>query len=139
MRAFCNFRLVSFVFLSGAALMAAGCNKGPQLSSVKGRVTLDGKPLPNATVTFTPEAGGRASLGRTDENGNYQLLYSATAGGALVGPMRVRISVIEEWTDAQERTFMKPDPVPAKYNEKSDLVVDVEQKANVFDFDLTTD
>jgi hypothetical protein len=87
-------------------------------------------------VVFTPEAGGRSSLGRTDETGQYTLQFSAGKEGALLGAMRVRITVSEEYQDAKDRTHLRPELVPARYNEKSELVVNVEPKANVIDFDL---
>ncbi|QDT52226.1 hypothetical protein Pan44_02350 [Caulifigura coniformis] len=123
--------------LSSLALaLLAGCDNGPVVSSVKGTVSLDGRPLPNATLVFTPEAGGRSSLGRTDDNGLYNLLFTPGKEGALVGDMRVRITVAEEYQDSRDRTHIRPEKVPAKYNEKSELVVTVEPKDNVIDFDL---
>lgn len=113
-----------------------GCDNGPLVSSVKGTVKLDGNPLPNATVVFTPEKAGRSSLGRTNEAGEYKMLFSPEKDGAIVGPMRVRITVAEEFTDSKDRSRMRPEVVPAKYNEKSELVVEVEPKDNVIDFDL---
>ncbi len=117
-------------------LLASSCSQGPAISSVRGTVTLDGKPLPNATIVFTPEAGGRSSLGRTNDKGEYTLLYTAGKDGALIGAMKVRITVAEEYQDAREKTHMRPELVPARYNEKSELVANVEPKDNVINFDL---
>lgn len=46
----------------------------PELGDVYGKVTLDGKPVPNINILFTPESG-RAAGGVTDEEGNYELKY----------------------------------------------------------------
>src|SRR5690606_911968 len=52
------------------SLLLAGCGgeSGPPTASVKGKVSLDGKPLPIGTVMFRPEKGPIAS-GVVDENG----------------------------------------------------------------------
>ncbi len=36
------------------------------LGTVSGQIRLDGQPLADATVFFSPEGGGRTSVGRTD-------------------------------------------------------------------------
>lgn len=64
------------------AACLAGCGRsGPDVQMVLGKVTLDGQPLPGATVTFTPLASGagRAAIGMTDEQGSFRL--TAVRGG----------------------------------------------------------
>lgn len=51
--------------LTAVVLFAGGCGSGvalPELGTVSGVVTLDGKPLPGVTVKFVP-ANGRTSSG----------------------------------------------------------------------------
>ena len=132
----CRGTLRHIFCLLSLSLLAVGCQKGPELGSVKGTVKLEGQPLANATITFTPEPAGRSSMGRTNDMGEYELRYTATSGGALVGPMRVRITTAGEVTDARERTTMQPELLPKRYNEDSELVVDIKPGANTFDFDL---
>jgi hypothetical protein len=41
-------------------LCATGCGpNGPGIATVEGVVTMDGEPLENASIVFTPAAGGR--------------------------------------------------------------------------------
>src|SRR5262245_45808699 len=80
-----------------AALCAGGCRRGPELAPVSGRVTLDGKPLDLAEVSFLPEAG-RASHGVADSSGHYELRYTRDQMGALVGQHTVRITSATEVT-----------------------------------------
>ena len=48
-------------------LACLGCGPGgPEIASVEGKVTLDGKPLPNAAVVFIPE-NGRPAGATTDD------------------------------------------------------------------------
>jgi hypothetical protein len=80
--------------------LAAGCSGGPKLAPVSGVVTLDGKPYPNAVVSFQPIGGkgnenpGRGSMGLTDANGRFELLYENVQKGAVVGKHNVRISTV---------------------------------------------
>lgn len=127
---------VSVVVLAAIALV--GCGDEVELGDAQGVVTMDGKPLPEATVRFIPIGGGRSALGRTDENGHYEMLYSATATGALVGPVRVEITSAEETTDAAGNSRMKPETIPARYNTQSELKADVGSGNNEFNFDLTS-
>ena len=75
----------------------AGCEKGPELGLVKGTVTLDGEPIKDVIVAFTPiqrESGGSAVVGpystaTTNANGQY-VLYDRTGNrGAVIGRHRV--------------------------------------------------
>src|SRR4051794_27503821 len=79
--------------LGGLALvflgLAVGCgDSGPRVVQVSGKVTRGGKPVSGLLVHFQPETG-RASFGRTDDQGNYTLEYDKTRKGAVVGTHRV--------------------------------------------------
>ena len=53
----------------------------------------DGNPIERAELTFTPEGGGRGSVGSTDANGRYTLLYTSSQNGAIPGKHSVSISI----------------------------------------------
>ena len=62
-----------YVMLLG---LVTGCSSsGPEIASVSGRITMDGKPLANATVVFIPE-NGRPAGARTDADGKYVLNFT---------------------------------------------------------------
>ena len=88
---------------------------------------MDDKPLKQALVTFRP-AKNRASRGRTDDEGHYELLYSPDNRGAKIGNHMIIISVRTE-LDPVER-------IPAKYNSQTTLTREVKEGKNVVDFDL---
>lgn len=119
---------------------AVGCgNSG--LGTVTGTVHLDGEPLPDALVTFQPQAGDsgdggamvRPSMGRTDEQGKYELVYSRDKMGAVVGEHKVSISTYQDGGggDYGEGT---PEKVPTKYNIDTELTATVTSGQNTIDF-----
>lgn len=78
--------------LAFAALPLIGCG-GPSVpvGSVSGTVTIDGQPASGVTVSFQPVESGRGSTGVTNEEGYYELVYSASTEGALIGKHKVGI------------------------------------------------
>lgn len=115
------------------AVLVTGCSSG-DFGTVTGKVTADGKPLPNAMINFFPQPDGRSSAGRTDENGEYELVYSRAQKGAVVGEHVVRISTASEGGDYGENAAKES--IPAKYNVSSELVEKVSPGSNVINFDL---
>ena len=78
--------------LIGVCLLISGCSEsGPEIASVKGKVTMDGKPLANAAVVFIPE-NGRPAGARTDAEGNYELNFTQGRKGTMPGKNQVGAS-----------------------------------------------
>ena len=77
--------------LAFASALAAGCGK---TVAVKGRVTLDGKPVSAATVLFVPEDGEscRPASGMADGDGYFHLTTNRPEDGALPGAYRIVVS-----------------------------------------------
>jgi len=120
--------------------LAGGCGKPahiPDLGDVSGTVTLDGQPLVDATVNFSP-AEGRPSFGKTDAAGQYSLSFVGEYTGAIVGPHTVRIST-EQYIEREDGTtdYVKESVLPG-YNKKSTLTANVEPGENSFDFELSS-
>jgi hypothetical protein len=124
----------SMVLRPAAALvltLTVGCGSGTKYAPVSGRVTLNGQPLANATVSFQPiategnlEASALGSTGKTNANGEYTLTCADGHTGAWVGKHRVMISAVTEQvgeTDARPPRggWPQKDKVPAKYNSDS--------------------
>jgi len=118
-------------FLVGLAFVVAGCGQsGPNLGLVRGVVTLDGKPVANGSIHFTPVAGGRGSHARADVNGRYSLEFLPGRPGATVGTHRVSISTADE--------FGNSEIVPVRYNRETELEATVQFGTNAIDFKLKT-
>ncbi|MCC9608787.1 carboxypeptidase regulatory-like domain-containing protein [Blastopirellula sp. JC732] len=123
--------LVCTLFGLGAWGCAKSASDLPNLSEMSGAVTLDGKPVTNAAVSFE-SANGQVAFGNTDSEGRYELIFRDGAKGAEVGPNTVRIETVLEGPPAPNYR----DPIPAKYNKASTLTVEVTPDAHTHDFAL---
>lgn len=79
--------------LSGLFVGGGGCGSSVAVAPVEGTLTLDGKPLGQAAVTFILESSGPAaqirSVGKTDEQGRFQLRSDTGQNGGVIGQHRV--------------------------------------------------
>lgn len=125
------------VWISLVALALAGCGGSGNLGRVSGKVTLDGQPVPEATLMFSPVAGGSPSAGRTDESGQYELVYSRESKGAEIGQHRVQIRTAQSGDeDADPPVPPKPEKLPPKYLGGATIAVEVKAGKNELDFPL---
>jgi hypothetical protein len=158
-----------FRFLLTSVALAAfnGCSATNQMDygkvelvSVSGTVTLDGKPLAGAVITFDNTENGTFSFARTDSSGGYTLQFDSEKNGVLVGKKTVQISTTrtvlglagEEGAEeggggeaasgegeASTPAEKKEELVPACYNKESKLTVEVTDSTSTFNFDLKSD
>lgn len=132
----------SFAALTmGLALLGCGGESDvPELGTVSGLVTLDGEPVPHATIQFYPADGGRASHGTSNAGGLFSMDYNAGLSGAQVGTHIV--SLTTETAEELEPGIpgYKPgveEMIPEKYRENSELKVEVNAGDNLIDLTLT--
>ena len=127
------------IVLTLIVLGLSGCSSGgPEIAYVEGRVTMDGKPLNDATVVFVPE-NGRPSGATTDDDGRFVLNFAQGRKGALPGTCTVRILTMRDAGQDENGQSVpgRPETVPARYNSDSELTFDVQPKTkNVANFDL---
>lgn len=83
------YRLMTALLFSAALVPLAGCSKG--LTPVSGSVTLDGKTVAGAAVTFTSSDGKHIASGMTDDAGNFTL-NSPNGPGAYAGSYKVTVA-----------------------------------------------
>ena len=119
----------------------------PDLVPVTGKITLDGKPLPGATVGFFGNASGSTgSVGTTDADGVYQLQTLNNGEGAPVGQYIVSVSKLVKPDGSDLPTDVEIDPMstphkellPPKYSDMNQTVLKTEVKegGGQHDFDL---
>ncbi|MFP6676568.1 MAG: carboxypeptidase regulatory-like domain-containing protein [Pirellulaceae bacterium] len=125
----------------GVVLLVAvtvGCGNN-DLNAVKGTVTLDGEPLADALLVFTPLTGGRPAAARTDANGKYELVYDRNSSGTITGEHVVEITTGDDYEDDDGQAVLIPERLPKQYNAETDLRAKVGEGNNVFDFDLKSE
>ena len=132
----------------------AGCSGGKLATeAVTGVVTLDSKPLPDASVSFTPKSEGQGHPGyaRTDENGKYvlQTILGNANAGTTAGEYIVtvskkvtpQVSVAEYGSSGYQPLSGGSQPketLPAIYTDPktTPFSASVQKGKNAFDFDL---
>lgn len=139
---------IHFVALCVCALLLtslAGCgggavNKGPSLVPVEGTVTMDGKPLAEASLMF----GTGSAFGETDASGHYSLKAQGGKPGCPVGEYKV---IVEKWVkdgSVYKSAEMSPmdagakQQIPPKYSdaEKTELKASVKEGGAKINFEL---
>lgn len=135
------------VALVTTAICIAGCSGevGSKLKLVKvtGTVKLDGKPLPQGTISFVGnDATAVNAAADLDASGRYSLSTQQKGDGILAGSYKVRI---ESWATPPKMVATGVEPgksaIPDRYAaiESSELTATVEgkTKTQVIDFNLT--
>ena len=124
---------------------ATGCggSYAPPRAAVSGKITLDGEPLSQGTITFVPLGEGVAASG---EIANGQ--FSIDAGkGPSPGKCRVEVLSFQETgekvpgisDDASGMTAETKQVIPKEFNTESTLEERVDAKGeNVFELTLTS-
>jgi len=123
-----------------------GCGPDNPLNRlpVSGEVQLDGLPLDQGTIRFTPEGKEGVASGALITNGQYAI---PTEDGLPVGKYRVRINA-PEGAGAGSDPNQPPGPttaqparerIPPKYNTQSEIVEEVTADGpNEFSYDIPT-
>jgi hypothetical protein len=148
----CRNPLPAIAFL---ALALAGCGKakGPETFPVTGAVTMDGKPVAEAMIQFTPAsasaeggiaAGMAGAQARTDAEGRYAMSIMLDQGkttkpGLPAGDYIVSVQKLEFPGGAASATSPPHNVLPAKYATAQTSPLKATVKANGenhFDFPL---
>ena len=142
-------------------IVLTGCSNSSRLPTypVTGTVTLQGKPVAGAAITFVPTGSeGEAASAITDSEGKYALTTWRAGDGARPGEYRVKVSKQEQTTvdsskmvrnlsiEEEQKIYVeskKPRPpakslIPSKYqdDQTSGLIHKVEQKPTTFDIKI---
>jgi len=125
----------------GLLTTMTGCNSAdtaanrPKVSKVEGQVTLQGKPLKGAFVTFHPTSSDDSGTGETDEDGRFAISTFARNDGAVLGKHAVTI-IRPEMGSVPGMTSKSSTGIPGKYTvkDKTPLTADVVEGSNQFEF-----
>lgn len=118
--------------------MLAGCEPTNKKGHVSGKIEVDGQPLDEASITFKPVDGKGPTSGGVVKRGQY-------SADVPVGSMKVSINQgkvvgkkkVYPTPDSPEMPITK-EALPARFNEKTELQIDVQPGENKKDFILST-
>lgn len=135
-------KIIRVVVLLGCLGLIPGCGQsGPEVAEVTGVVTLDGQPLPAATIVFTPAGaeGGRPGTATSDEQGRYTLMFTEDRAGAQLGEHIVSVRTQGEYYDTEGNEHEREELVPAQYNSDHTYKKTVESGVNTINLELKSD
>lgn len=129
--------------LAGLALLIlAGCDRGPKMIPVTGKVIYNGHPLEFGGIMFQPPSGQPAQ-GEIKPDGTFTLSTYRLNDGVVIGKHKVRVAVYESMRPgtakgAGDQGLGKP-LVPVKYTlfDQSGLTADVDENNHEFTFELS--
>lgn len=130
------------VLLLGVLLIAPGCGEGDPLSRqrVSGEIKLDGAPLANGTIAFSPTDPKGTSSGASITDGKYEI---PAEKGLPPGDYLVRITASDD--NAQpveapgESNNIAVELIPAEYNTESTQKFTVKAGAeNLYNLNITS-
>jgi len=126
--------VVALLALATVLAVFVGCEAKP--STVSGKVTIDGKPVPRGGITFLPFDGDGPTAAGTIRNGEYS---------AEVFPGKKRVEILGYEVVGQVPAYGDPKGpmkdvtkavVPPKYNQHSDLTAEIQVGNNDINFEL---
>jgi hypothetical protein len=125
-----------------ALALVLGCGDSLNYAPVSGKITMDGRPLPDVVVFFQPTGKvnpGPGSAGRTDAEGRYSLEGDGNQrNGALVGTHRVEIHPAVDGSAEGEKHPPPTVRIPIRYNQESELTFEVKPGKNEANFNLSS-
>jgi hypothetical protein len=134
--------------LALAVVLAAGCGGGGRegVVPVSGRVTYDGKPVPEGRILFYPVDGRRMAIGSIDERGHYALTTFDDRDGAYPGKHIVVIDAAREVGSSPKSVAEEVGSAPPKFirlapekyadRSTSGLEAEVKNQENTINFDI---
>lgn len=125
-------RTISLLFV--LLLASFGCDSGPRLYEITGKVTFDGTPVAKGDITLRPEKTSTAPQGATIKDGSFQM--KANEG-------KYKVEIISTRVVPGKKGPMGEDAIeefiPEKYNTKTTLGAEVKSSGkNELIFELTS-
>ncbi len=127
-----------WLLLTASILLLTACGDGSNTGEVVGTVSVDGKPAERGSVSFAPLSGEGSTSGAEIRDGKF-------SAEVALGKNKVEIRVPK--VVGKQRLYDTPDSplqelmeevLPAKYNDQTELEIDVNQGKNEKNWELST-
>jgi hypothetical protein len=120
-----------------AAILMVGCEK-PNIGTVTGTITVDGSPAKGGSIAFFPVDRKSSTAGSEIVDGKY-------AAKVALGAAKIEIRVpkvigekkLYNTADSPKKEILA-ESLPAKYNDQTELKLDVQPGENRQDYSLAT-
>ncbi|MBX3433665.1 MAG: hypothetical protein KF847_10125 [Pirellulales bacterium] len=134
-----NLLKAGFVASIGFLSSAMGCSRTPtNRAEVAGVVTVDGNPAVGGAIALTPVDGQSPTVGGKIANGRFALIAPlGVAKVAIRVPKQAGERKLYDTPDSPSRPVMI-ESLPKKYNDETELTIDVKPGSNEQNFDLFT-
>jgi hypothetical protein len=120
-----------------AALLIVGCGKS-NIGIVTGTISVDGAPAKSGSIAFFPLNRKSSTAGAEIVDGRYTAKVAlGTAKVEIRVPKVVGQKKLYDTPDSPIKQIMS-ESLPRKYNDETELMLDVQPGKNVQDYDLTT-
>lgn len=107
--------------------------------TVKGKVTLDGKPIEGGTISFEPKDGKGGSVSASIMDGNYETRVEPGVKVVRISyPKLVRTEPAYPGSKDSPMISITTEVIPEKYNSASRLEKDLTEVSGSTDFTLTS-
>ena len=120
-------------------LLLTGCNSGDDnMGTIVGKVTVDGQAAQKGSITFTPVDGLSPTAGGKIEGGDYEVDVPVGVSKVVI---RVPVKVGERKkynTPDSPTTPQFEESLPAKYNDQTELQVEITPGSKEYNFDLSS-
>ena len=117
-------------------LLATGCGDADGMTDVSGTVTIDGQPMGEGAITFSPLDGKSPTSGAHVEKGQYKARVPAGEMKVIIThPKVVGTKKIYDTPDSPVMPVTE-EALPARYNTDSELKLSVQPGANKKDWEL---
>jgi hypothetical protein len=128
-RAFCGGALIVVL------VILAGCG-GASMGEVSGTVKVDGEPLKTGAILFVPVDGKTQTAGGTIDGGSYSVKVPVSVMKvSITAPKVVGYKKLYNTPDSPKMP-LTAEALPAKYNERTELQLDVKPGTNAKDWEL---
>lgn len=129
-----QFPLAAFL-VACAAIVLAGCGSSDGKVDVKGTVTFNGKPVKQGTVQFVHSATEADTVTVTD--GAYATRITPGSKKVVVYAFRKTGEFLRDPTDVNSGYPVVENYIPPKFNEATEILVDITSQGGLHDFNLT--